>query len=246
MPDSAGACGSARKNIYETFWRGQRFIKPVERTVRTRSMNSRPIRFWMANEVQWLPTIRYGPLEMPALKNIRHEKFVREYLKCDFNGAEAYRRVYPRHRPNIAKVSASRLLSSANLQRRLREVQVDIIQRSDITVDKILTEYEHARQLAIAQEKPEAMLNASEKKAKLVGLLVDRRETGHAGEFENLTDISEILEKVRQEAGLEAAEALARAFGLDEPASTPDPSEAEPNLDAIEPVSGTLNRAHRG
>jgi hypothetical protein len=26
---------------------------------------------------------------------MRHEKFVREYLKCDFNGAEAYRRVYP-------------------------------------------------------------------------------------------------------------------------------------------------------
>ena len=41
------------------------------------------------------------------------------------------------------------------------------------------------------------MLNASEKKAKLVGLLVDRREIGNAGEFEQMTDISQILEKVR-------------------------------------------------
>jgi hypothetical protein len=147
---------------------------------------------------------------MPALKNMRHEKFIREYLKTDFNGAEAYRRVYPRHKPNIAKVSASRLLTSANLQRRLREVQEAVIKRSDITVDRILTEYEDARQLAIAREKPEAMLNASEKKAKLVGLLVDRREIGNAGDFEQMTDVSQILEKVRQEAGLEAAEALAK------------------------------------
>jgi hypothetical protein len=100
--------------------------------------------------------------------------------------------------------------------------------------------------LAIAQQKPEAMLNASEKKAKLVGLLVDRREVGNVGDFEQMTDISQILEKVREDAGAVAADALAKAFGLDEPASTPDPSEAEPNLDAIEPVSGTLNRAHRG
>ena len=68
------------------------------------------------------------------------------------------------------------------------------------------------------------MLNASEKKAKLVGLLVDRREIGNAGDFEQMTDIGQILEKVRQEAGLEAAEALAKAFGLDV-----NPNEAQPN-----------------
>jgi predicted transcriptional regulator len=176
---------------------------------------------------------------MPALANLRHEKFLREYLRCDFNGAEAYRRVYPRHRPNIAKVSASRLLSSANLQRRLREVQVDIIKRADITVDRILNEYEDARLMAMAQQKPEAMGALSERKAKLVGLLVDRREVGNAGEFEQLTNIGEILEKVRQEAGLEAAEALAKAFGLDV-----NPNEAQPNgddLDPLEPPTGSMN-----
>jgi hypothetical protein len=177
---------------------------------------------------------------MPALKNMRHERFIREYLKTDFNGAEAYRRVYPRHKPNIAKVSASRLLTSANLQRRLREVQAAIIKRSDITVDTILTEYEEARKLAVQQEKPEAMLNASEKKAKLVGLLVDRREVGNAGDFENLTDVGEILEKVRQEAGLEAAEALARAFGLaNEPEA--DLEDVPSLLGTLEPPTGSVN-----
>jgi hypothetical protein len=153
---------------------------------------------------------------MPALKNMRHERFIREYLKTDFNGAEAYRRVYPRHRPDIACVSACQLLRRPKVRERLQEVQEAIIKRSDITVDKILTEYEHARQLAIAQEKPEAMLNASEKKAKLVGLLVDRREVGNVGDFEQMTDISQILAKVREDAGAEAADALAKAFGLDE------------------------------
>jgi hypothetical protein len=81
----------------------------------------------------------------------------------------------------------------------------------------------------VEQGKPEAMLSASEKKAKLVGLLVDRREVGNAGEFEQLTDIGEILEKVRQEAGLEAAEALAKAFGLDA-----NPNEARPNGDDLD------------
>jgi hypothetical protein len=151
---------------------------------------------------------------MPTLKNMRHERFIREYLKTDFNGAEAYRRVYPRHRPDIACVSACQLLRRPKVRERLQEVQAAIIKRSDITVDRILTEYEEARKLAVQQEKPEAMLNASEKKAKLVGLLVDRREIGNAGDFEQMTDISQILAKVREDAGAEAADALAKAFGI--------------------------------
>jgi len=151
---------------------------------------------------------------MPTLKNMRHERFIREYLKTDFNGAEAYRRVYPRHRPDIACVSACQLLRRPKVRERLQEVQAAIIKRSDITVDRILAEYEEARKLAVQQEKPEAMLNASEKKAKLVGLLVDRREIGNAGDFEQMTDISQILAKVREDAGAEAADALAKAFGI--------------------------------
>ncbi len=36
---------------------------------------------------------------MGKLKNMRHERFVREYVAADYNGAEAYRRIYPRHEP---------------------------------------------------------------------------------------------------------------------------------------------------
>ena len=43
---------------------------------------------------------------MGILKNPRHEKFAREYVKTGI-GAEAYRRVYPRANPvSTARVSA--------------------------------------------------------------------------------------------------------------------------------------------
>jgi hypothetical protein len=169
----------------------------------------------MGNGVYWTSNNSVRTMEMAALKNVRHEKFIREYVACDFNGAEAYRRVYPRHRPNIACVSACQLLRVPKVRERLQEVQADITKLADVTVDRILTEYEQARQLAVKQEKPEAMLNASEKKVKLVGLLVDRREVGNAGDFEQMTEIGQILEKVREDAGAEAADALAKAFGID-------------------------------
>jgi hypothetical protein len=114
-----------------------------------------------------------------------------------------------------------------------------LLKKADITVDRILNEYEDARLMAMAQQKPEAMGALSERKAKLVGLLVDRREVGNAGEFEQLTDIGEILEKVRREAGLEAAEALAKAFGLDVNQNEPQPNGDE--LDTLEPPTGSMN-----
>ncbi len=112
-----------------------------------------------------------------------------------------------------------------------------ILKKADITVDRILNEYEEARTLAISQGEAGTMLTASEKKAKLVGLLVDRREVGNAGEFEQLTDIGDILEKVRSEQGIEAAEALAKAFGLD---TDPQGSEDVP-LDIGNPPTGSVN-----
>jgi hypothetical protein len=114
-----------------------------------------------------------------------------------------------------------------------------LIRKADITVESILTEYEEARILATSQAKPEAMLSASEKKAKLVGLLIDRRESGNAGDFENLTDIPAILEKVRQEAGLEAAIALAKAFGIED--ETPREPSLIDDIGALEPSSGAVN-----
>ena len=89
--------------------------------------------------------------------------------------------------------------------------------RADITEDKILTDYQVALDLAKTQEKPDSVVNAATAQAKLVGLLRDRTEVGKPGDFEQLESVSEILEKVSQEAGPEAASALAAAMGIDKP-----------------------------
>ena len=152
---------------------------------------------------------------MGILKNPRHEKFAREYVKTGI-GAEAYRRVYPRANPvSTARVCASQLLTKPNIARRAIELKQAMAKRAHITEDKILTDYEEALQLAKAQAKPNAIIKAATAQAKLVGLLKDRIETKNVNDFENLKSIDDILQKVADEAGTEAAAALAKAFGLD-------------------------------
>ena len=152
---------------------------------------------------------------MPILKNPRHEKFAREYVKTGV-GAEAYRRAYPRAHPiSTARVCASQLLTKPNIARRTAELRQAIAKRANITEDKILTDCEEALQLAKAQAKPNAIVNAAMAQAKLVGLLRDRIETKNVNEFEHMESIDDILQKVANEAGTEAAAALAKAFGLD-------------------------------
>jgi Terminase small subunit len=152
---------------------------------------------------------------MGILKNPRHEKFAREYVKTGI-GAEAYRRVYPRAHPtSTARVCASQLLTKPNIASRTVELRHAMAKRADITEDKILTDYEEALQLAKAQAKPDSIINAATAQAKLVGLLKDRTETKNVNEFENMESIDDILQKVADEAGPEAAAALSKAFGLD-------------------------------
>lgn len=109
------------------------------------------------------------------------------------------------------------------------------MRRSDITMEKILGDYEEAKEMARSLEKPGEMISAATAQAKLVGLLIDRRENANAGDFDALDNMDAVLAKVTQEVGPEAAEALAQAFGLqEEPQETVD-------LAAIEPASESRN-----
>jgi hypothetical protein len=152
---------------------------------------------------------------MPILKNPRHEKFAREYVKIGI-GAEAYRRAYPRAHPiSTARVSASQLLTKPNIASRTTELRQAIAKRADITEDKILTDYQAALDLAKTQEKPDSIVNAATAQAKLVGLYKDRI-VNEPNEIDQMENVSDILEHVAKEAGPEIASALAKAFGLDE------------------------------
>ena len=151
---------------------------------------------------------------MPILKNPRHEQFAREYVKIGI-GAEAYRRVYPHIHPlETAKRNSYRLRTYAHVDQRISELRQAMAKRADITEEKILTDYQEALQLAKAQQKPDAIVNAATAQAKLVGLLKDRIETKNVDDFDSMESISEILQAVEKQAGPEAALALSKAFGL--------------------------------
>jgi Terminase small subunit len=155
-----------------------------------------------------------GNTAMPILKNPRHEKFAREYVKTGI-GAEAYRRVYPRAHPiSTARVCASQFLTKPNIASRIGELRQAMAKRADITADKILTDYQVALELAKQQAKPDSIVNAATAQAKLVGLLRERVETGETGDFDKMDNVSDILEAVAKEAGPEVASALSKAFGI--------------------------------
>lgn len=96
--------------------------------------------------------------------------------------------------------------------------------RNRITVDTLLSDLQEDRDLARRLNQPAAAISATMAKARLVGLLVDRKETGAPGEFADLPNEAAVIDRVRAELGEEAAQQLAKALkradkaGLDRPA----------------------------
>ncbi len=151
---------------------------------------------------------------MRPLGNLRHELFCREYIKTGL-ASEAYRRAYPQPRsPEVVWSASSRLLRHVKVRQRIKVLREQVMKRSDITIEKILSDYQHALNLAKAQSKPNEMVVAAKEQARLVGLLVERKELGGVGDFEHLHDPADVLDKVAREIGPEAAAALGKAFGM--------------------------------
>lgn len=124
---------------------------------------------------------------------------------------------------------------------------MDIMRKASITFEKILTDYQEAMDLARDKGEPANIISAAREQARLVGLLIDRKEVGAAGDFENMESISDILTAVAAQAGPEAALALSQAFNLIGPtlviqaAKAPAPDEAEAVLLDAESPSDAVN-----
>ena len=190
---------------------------------------------------------------MPRLKNIRHEKFCQEYIKTG-RATEAYRLAYDpdgtRLRPGVANVLCYDLLHGRRrnrmnysaIPRRIEEIRVSLQKKADITLEKILTDYQYAIDGAKQDNKYDTIVSAATAQAKLVGLLKDRI-VNEPSEIESMENISDILERVGQEAGAETALALAKAFGIEAPmpaeSTKSDPQAALPDMG--EPPTGAVN-----
>lgn len=114
---------------------------------------------------------------MPILSNARHEKFA-QALAAGINATEAYATAgYKGDR-----TAASRLSTNVNIRQRVAELQGKAARKAEVTMDSLLVELEEARTLAIAEKQTSAAVSATMGKAKLTGLIVEKREhTGRNG-----------------------------------------------------------------
>lgn len=178
----------------------------------------------------------------PVQTTIRQELFLRELMKTGV-AAEAWRRVYKTASPKNAKVCASVTLRKPHVRRRYNELLERQMKKSDITIDKILADYQHALDIAKDQNKAADIVNAAQAQAKLVGLLRDRVETGNVGDFQDVNSVADILEIVGKEIGEEAAMVLAAAFNIpmDTIVDQPVDKQTENKLLIADPPSDAVN-----
>lgn len=116
-------------------------------------------------------------------------------------------------------------------------------QRSRITLESLLDDLAEDRKLARETKQVSAAIAATQLSAKLVGLLIDRKESGQPGDFSDLTSADEILARVRADLGDEMADAITQA--LAKQADIPADGTVEPGpaigLDATRDETSTLN-----
>lgn len=131
---------------------------------------------------------------MPVLRNIKHERFARSYTKHGI-GRQAYSEAGYRSRmPATPRQSApvdacaARLLKHARVIDRIRELRAAMGKRADVTEESLLDELEEARISAAENNQSGAMVAATMGKAKLTGLVVDRKEVGQPGDFERMNE----------------------------------------------------------
>ncbi|MFH2819557.1 terminase small subunit [Citrobacter portucalensis] len=103
----------------------------------------------------------------------KQEAFCQAYIETG-NASEAYRTAYAADKMKTESVNrkAKELLDNGKIAARIGELQGEIKQRHNVTVDSLLAELEEARQKALSTETPQssAAVAATMGKAKLVGL----------------------------------------------------------------------------
>ena len=140
---------------------------------------------------------------MPVLRNPRWEVYAQELAKGK-SAREAY--VLAGYKKNDG--NASRLKSNEKLTARVNELvertAANAAARAEVTVVSLLNELEEARKQAVEINQPSAAVSAIVAKAKVAGLIVDRKEVGKPGEFEgmNVDELREHISRAIEKLGL--------------------------------------------
>jgi phage terminase small subunit len=160
---------------------------------------------------------------MPILPNPRWEK----YAQCVASGMT----------PGRAAASAGyaksgnnqgRLKTIPEVARRIEEVRIQLyeatIKKSAVEKSHVIQSIIETREAAKAAMQYGAALKADELLGKTIGMFIERREIGRAGEFEGLSDKREIVEAIiaRIEHSPEGSDVGSVAGGEGESGEEPD------------------------
>lgn len=137
---------------------------------------------------------------MPAGKlTEKQEAACQAYIECGGNQSEAYRTAYNAENMTSKTVweEACRLFADPKVSARVLELQEIHRERHNVTVDSITKELDAAKTIAEEERQPAAMTGAILGKAKLHGLMIEKRETKGTLDI-NLSNLSdEELEAIR-------------------------------------------------
>lgn len=112
------------------------------------------------------------------------------YLTNGCNQSAAYREVYDTSKmtPKSVWEAASKAFSAAKVISRILELQGEYKDKTTVTIESIAKELEESFKMAKDTEQASAMTGSSVAKAKLFGLMIEKRE--HSGTI-NLTNLSD-------------------------------------------------------
>ncbi len=105
-----------------------------------------------------------------------------------------------------------RLRENPRVKRRLAELTRAMAVKARVTVESITDELNEVRERAIAADQLGAAQAAIVAKAKLHGLLIDRKESGAPGEFSGLQSTADVLAAITDQLGADVAALLGAAL----------------------------------
>lgn len=132
---------------------------------------------------------------MPVLKNARHEKFA-QAIATGMTADDAYRDAgFKANRGNAATLKANQSIS-----KRVAEIQGRAAERAAVTIQSLTDELEQSREGAAESGQFAAAVSATMGKAKLHGLLIDKKQlTGPRGGPVQIADITRLKGMTQQE-----------------------------------------------
>ena len=158
---------------------------------------------------------------MPALKNARAERFCQLVAQ----GIVPFK-AFPMAGYSPHNANPYRLSENERVKARLAELHKGLAMKTRVTVESISEQLDDDRAFAQRVDQAGPALNATIAKAKLHGLIVDRKESGAPGDFAAQNSETDIIALVRQELGEQAAALLVSA--LADEASVPERDPSEP------------------